>query len=146
MHNDTDLTADQIIDLLELSLHPEGGYFRETFRDDAKVNGRSASTAIYFLVRKNQNAYWHKIDSAEMWHWYAGAAMELHLFDEANKKKQVLTLGNDFMSSQRPQLLVPPGAWQYAETLGDWTLVGCTVAPGFEFEHFELVPPNWEPK
>ena len=131
-------TAAEIIAALGLERHPEGGWYRETFRDEA-AGGRAHSTLIYFLLEAGQRSHWHRVDSAEVWHWYAGAPLELHLADET------LILGNDLAAGQRPQGVVPPGAWQSARSLGEWTLVGCTVAPGFGFAHFELAPPGWEP-
>ena len=132
------MTATEIIALLDLQRHPEGGWFRETFRD-GNADGRAHSTLIYFLLEAGDRSHWHRIDSAEIWHWYAGAPLELCL------EEQTLILGNDLAAGQRPQGVVPRGAWQSAVSLGDWTLVGCTVAPGFDFAHFELAPPGWEP-
>ena len=132
------MTAAEIIALLGLERHPEGGWYRQTFRDDV-AGGRAHSTLIYYLLEAGDRSHWHRIDSAEIWHWYAGAPLELRV-DTA-----VFILGNDLVAGQRPQGVVPSRAWQAASSLGDWTLVGCTVAPGFEFEHFELAPPGWEP-
>ncbi len=132
------MNAAEIIELLELEPHPEGGWYRQTFRDD--VPGRRAhSTLIYYLLEAGDRSHWHRVDSAEIWHWYAGAPLALSV------DKQTFTLGNDLAAGQRPQGIVPPHAWQSARSLGEWTLVGCTVAPGFDFAHFELAPPGWEP-
>ncbi|HVY52314.1 MAG TPA: cupin domain-containing protein [Devosia sp.] len=132
------MTASEIITLLALERHPEGGWFRQTFRDD--VPGmRAYSTLIYYLLEAGDRSAWHRIDSAEVWHWYAGAPLELKVGTAS------MVLGNDFHAGQRPQGVVRRGEWQSARSLGDWTLVGCTVAPGFEFEHFELAPPGWRP-
>jgi hypothetical protein len=139
-----DLTADDIIRLLDLRPHPEGGYFRETFRDAATVSGgRAASTAIYFLLRAGEVSRWHRVDAVEVWHWHAGAPLALGLADDAGRRS--IRLGPDLAGGERPQAVVPAGAWQQAESLGAWTLVGCTVAPGFEFAGFELAPPGFEP-
>lgn len=140
------MTADEIIALLELSPHPEGGHFRETFRDAGASgdHGRAASTAIYFLLKEGEASHWHRVDAAEMWHWYAGAPLILGLA-EGDTTPQELTLGPDLASGQRPQAVIPPGAWQAARSTGAFTLVGCTVAPGFEFDRFELAPPGWAP-
>jgi predicted cupin superfamily sugar epimerase len=135
-------TARDIIELLGLERHPEGGWFRETFRDKP-WGGRSKSTAIYFLLEAGQQSAWHRIDQAELWHWYAGHPLELNI-DDAGRATLVM-LGNDLLAGQRPQAVVPPGAWQSARSRGDWSLVGCTVAPGFDFAHFELAPPGWQP-
>lgn len=139
-----DLSADEVIALLSLAPHPEGGHFRETFRDAASVNGtRVASTAIYFLLREGEMSRWHRVDAAEAWHWYAGAPLVLAIADDAGRR--TVTLGTDLSAGQRPQAVVPAHAWQQAHSLGAWTLVGCTVAPGFEFAAFELAPPGFEP-
>ena len=132
------MTAAEIIALLDLERHPEGGWYRQTFRDDVPGT-RARSTLIYYLLEAGDRSHWHRIDSAEVWHWYAGAPLELRI-DHA-----VHILGNDLAVGQRPQGVVPLHAWQAARSLGAWTLVGCTVAPGFEFAHFELAPPGFEP-
>ncbi|HWY64405.1 MAG TPA: cupin domain-containing protein [Rhizomicrobium sp.] len=129
--------ADRLIALLDLKPHPEGGYFRETFRDGS--NGRAHSTAIYFLLKAGEVSRWHRVDAAEVWHFYRGAPLELRI------GKSVYVLGSDVDEAQAPQVVVPPGAWQSAKSLGDYTLVGCTVAPGFEFEHFEMAAEGFEP-
>lgn len=143
---DTDrasLTADAIIALLELQPHPEGGFFRETFRETPPNGGRGASTAIYFLLRAGERSHWHKVDASEIWHWHAGAPLRLSIAEGADRRD--LLLGPDLAAGERPQGVVPPFAWQAAESLGAWTLVGCTVAPAFDFAGFELAPPGWEP-
>ena len=143
---DTDrasLTAEAVIALLELRPHPEGGFFRETFRETAPDGGRGASTAIYFLLRAGERSHWHKVDASEVWHWHAGAPLRLSI--AAGGDRRDLLLGPDLAAGERPQGVVPPFAWQAAESLGAWTLVGCTVAPAFDFAGFELAPPGWEP-
>ncbi len=139
------LSAADVIRLLDLKPHPEGGYFRETFRGArlAETN-RAASTAIYFLLARGERSRWHRIDAAEVWHWYAGASLRLETVSENNRRERV-TLGSDLADGERPQAIVPARAWQSAESLGDWTLVGCTVAPGFEFSGLEFAPDGWEP-
>jgi len=139
-------TADDIISELDLSPHPEGGYFRETFRDPKEVNGRSVGTAIFFLLRAGEVSRWHKVDAVEIWHFYAGSPLELGLADETGKNATTEVLGSEFSAGQLPQRFVPTGWWQQARSLGDWTLVGCTVSPGFEFSGFEMAPENWEPE
>lgn len=140
------LTAADVIRLLDLKPHPEGGHFRETFRDTrvAETN-RAASTAIYFLLARGERSRWHRIDAVEVYHWYAGAPLGLDVAWE-NGSRQHATLGSDLAAGERPQAIVPAGAWQSAESLGDWTLLGCTVAPGFEFAKFELALDDWEPR
>jgi predicted cupin superfamily sugar epimerase len=140
------MTADDVIRLLGLQPHPEGGHFRETFRDAAAAGAganRAASTAIYFLLRAGEVSRWHKVDAAEVWHWYAGAPLLLSLVE--NGQRREVRLGSNLASGERPQAVVPAQAWQQAQSLGAWTLVGCTVAPGFEFSGFEMAPPGWQP-
>jgi len=138
------VTAEEIIRLLELAPHPEGGHFRETFRDAETLDGRSCGTAIYFLLKAGEVSRWHRVDAAETWHWYAGAPLELMSVGE-NPMPKAVTLGNDLDAGERPQHVVPKDQWQSARSLGDWTLVGCTVAPGFAFSGFEMAPEGWEP-
>jgi predicted cupin superfamily sugar epimerase len=138
------LSAEDVIRLLELKPHPEGGHYRETFRDTQTTDGgRSASTAIYFLLRRGERSHWHRVDAAEAWHWHAGSALELKI--NSGGATETLRLGADLAIGERPQAVVPAHAWQAAESLGDWTLCGCTVAPGFEFSGFELASPGWNP-
>jgi predicted cupin superfamily sugar epimerase len=140
------LTATDVIRLLDLKPHPEGGHFRETFRDGRQdQNGRAASTAIYFLLARGERSHWHLVDAVEVWHWYGGAPLALEISQTPGRVERVI-LGCGLSAGERPQAAVPAHAWQAAQTLGDWTLVGCTVAPGFEFSGFELAPKGWEPK
>lgn len=132
--------ADDIIKLLDLAPHAEGGHFRD---GPAPGSARAASTAIYFLLRSGEISRWHRIDAAEVWHWYAGWPLELTICESSGRG--VARLGPDLAAGERPQAVVPAGAWQQARTLGAWTLVGCTVAPGFEFAGFELAAPGFEP-
>jgi predicted cupin superfamily sugar epimerase len=137
-------TAADVIARLGLVPHPEGGHYRETFRDtrtDAK--GRAASTAIYFLLARGERSHWHRVDAVEIWHHYAGCPLTLQIHDGDATRN--VRLGPGLASGELPQAIVPAGAWQAAESSGDWTLVGCTVAPGFEFSGFELAPDGWEP-
>ena len=139
------LSAPDVIQLLDLKPHPEGGHFRETFRDArTDANGRAASTAIYFLLAKGERSRWHRIDAAELWHYYAGAPLVLEITDGSGAVRR-MKLGPDIAAGERPQGIVPAGHWQAAESLGEWTLVGCTVAPGFEFASFEVAPKDWAP-
>jgi predicted cupin superfamily sugar epimerase len=140
------LTAAEIVRRLGLAPHPEGGHFRETFRDRRAVEGgRAASTAIYFLLARGERSHWHRIDAVEVWHFYAGAPLLLETAADEGAAITRVTLGPDLAAGEQPQAIVPAGAWQAAESLGAWTLVGCTVAPGFAFESFELAPPGWRP-
>jgi len=142
----TKLSAARIIALLDLKPHPEGGHFRETFRDPRAIDGtRAASTAIYFLLARGERSRWHRVDAAELWHYHAGAPLVLEIAASARGPVQRLTLGADLARGERPQGIVPAHHWQAAHGLGNWTLVGCTVAPGFEFAQFEMAPKDWSP-
>jgi predicted cupin superfamily sugar epimerase len=138
-------SAEEIIRLLGLQPHPEGGHFRETFRDMRQIDGRSASTLIYFLLAKGERSHWHRVDAAEIWHYYAGAPLKLEFAASDKTLPASITLGTDLIKGQQPQFVIPQGNWQAAESLGEWTLVGCTVAPGFEFAGFELAKKDWSP-
>jgi uncharacterized protein len=135
----------KIIRLLDLKPHPEGGYFRETFRDPARdARGRAVSTLIYFLLGAGQVSRWHRVDATEVWHFYAGAPLELKT-SQNGEEASAHRLGHNLFAAERPQFVVPAHCWQSAMSLGAWTLVGCTVAPGFEFAVFEVAPPHWQP-
>jgi uncharacterized protein len=137
-------TAADIIAQLALEPHPEGGHYRETFRDPrVDAAGRAASTAIYFLLARGERSHWHRIDAVEIWHYYAGDALTLRIADDSGQR--VVRLGPGLAAGEQPQAVVPAHAWQAAESIGDWTLVGCTVAPGFDFAKFELAGPDWSP-
>ena len=140
------MKADQIIEMLELREHPEGGHFRETWRDLPEGGGRGSGTAIYYLLRHGEMSAWHRIDATEIWHFYAGSPLELRT-READEET-IGVLGTDLSRGERPQLVVPAGAWQSArsraETPGGYTLVGCTVSPAFLFEGFELAAESFE--
>ena len=138
------MTADAIIEALGLKPHPEGGWFAEMFRDRAG-GGRGASTLIYFLLKAGERSHWHRLHTAvEVWHYYTGAPLKL-MRSADGKAVETQLLGPDILNGERPQGVIPAGCWQAAETTGDFTLVGCTVAPGFTFEDFELAEPEWAP-
>jgi predicted cupin superfamily sugar epimerase len=139
----TNLSAELIIRLLDLEPHLEGGHYRETFRDGSGSGGRAASTAIYFLLARGERSRWHRVDAAEVWHWYAGSPLLLSV--SGGGVRSTHRLGPDLAAGERPQAVVAAGAWQQAESLGPYTLVGCTVAPGFDFSGFELAPPGFDP-
>ncbi len=137
------MDAREIIEALGMQRHPEGGWYVETFRDG---NGgtRGHSTAIYYLLEAGECSHWHRVrDAAEVWHFYAGDPLLLRISDGTTT--ETVTLGTDLAKGQRPQAVVPANAWQAAEPLGRFTLVGCTVAPGFDFASFEMAPPDWQP-
>ena len=143
MHN---LAAERIKKELGLQPHPEGGWYAETFRDaGGQTNARGHSTAIYFLLEAGDVSHWHRVtDAAEVWHFYAGAPLVLTMSRNGHDA-EAHRLGLNLASGERPQIVVPANWWQTATSLGAWTLVGCTVAPGFEFASFELAPPDWKP-
>jgi predicted cupin superfamily sugar epimerase len=146
MRAHSNLGTAEIIRLLDLKPHPEGGHFRETLRDPhPATKGRAHSTAIYFLLAAGERSHWHKVDATELWHYYAGAPLALEIAASMNSPIERVRLGPDITAGERPQAAVPAHAWQAAESLGDWTLVGCTVAPGFEFAGFELAPRGFRP-
>jgi hypothetical protein len=141
----TALSADDVIRLLNLQPHPERGHYRETFRDESSgTDGRAASTAIYYLLANNEISRWHRVDAAEIWHWYAGTTLMLSM-SPPNGVAAHTRLGPGLAEGERPQAVVPKGHWQQARSCGAWTLVGCTVAPGFTFEGFELAHEGFEP-
>ena len=142
--NVTRPTADELIATLGLEPHPEGGHYRETWRAET-ASGRGLGTAIYFLLRADEVSHWHRVDAAEMWHFYAGDALELGIAPTGDEAATWQVLGTDVRNGERPQLVVPAHAWQAARTLGEWTLVGCTVVPAFDFAGFELAPSDWSP-
>ena len=139
-----DLDATILIERLGLVPHPEGGQYAETWRDVPEDGGRGAGSAILYLLRAGEVSAWHRVDAVEIWHHYAGAPLELAI---AGRPGGVIRhrLGDAIEAGERPQVPVPGGAWQSARSLGRWTLVGCTVAPAFSFEGFELAPAGWEP-
>ncbi|MCA6125590.1 cupin domain-containing protein [Bradyrhizobium sp. WSM 1704] len=140
-----ELSAAEIIARLDLKPHPEGGHFRETFRDERRdASGRSYSTSIYFLLARDERSHWHRVDAVEIWHYYAGAPLRLQIAQDGGSR-QMVALGPDVAGGEQPQAIVPANAWQAAESSGEWTLVGCTVAPAFEFAKFQLAPKGWEP-
>ncbi len=145
------MDASEVIDQLGLIPHPEGGWYRETWRSDALVAAvdgvanRAAGTAIYFLLAAGERSHWHRVDAAETWHHYQGAPLDLWLSADGHRTDRHV-LGTDLSAGQRPQVVVPPGVWQAATTTGAYTLVGCTVVPGFTFDGWELAPEGWEPR
>ena len=133
------MTADDIIRTLNLVPHPEGGHYVETWRSEAQEGERGSGTAIYFLLKAGERSHWHWVDAAEIWHWYGGAPLTLEIAEQS------FTLGPDLAAGQRPQIVVPAFHWQAAQSQGDWTLVGCTVSPAFDFAGFQMAPPDWRP-
>lgn len=140
------LTAEDVVRLLDLAPHPEGGWYRETFRDVAGPDGRARSTAIYYLLKEGQRSHWHRVtDAAEVWCFHAGDPLDLDIAPPTGGPAQRLVLGADLGLGEHPQATAPAGWWQSATCLGAWSLVTCTVSPGFEFSSFEMAPDGWEP-
>jgi predicted cupin superfamily sugar epimerase len=137
------MTSGEMIAALGLIRHPEGGFYRETFR--APDAPRGASTSILFLLPAGERSRWHRVDADEHWLFHDGDALELLIADPASGARERIVLGRDVARGERPQAVVPRGWWQAARPLGDWTLVGCVVAPAFEFARFEMAPEGWEP-
>lgn len=137
------MTADEIIALLGLAPHPEGGHYRQTWEAGAGA-GRPAGTCIYFLLREGERSHWHRVDAAEIWHFYAGAPLVLSTAADGAGPRKDHVLGPDLAAGARPQHVVPEHHWQAARSTGPWTLVGCTVSPGFRFDGFELAPPEFD--
>ena len=134
----------EIIETLSMERHPEGGWYVQTFRD-VQGGDRGHSTAIYYLLEAGDRSHWHRVrDAAEVWHYYAGAPLALHRSADG-RASETLVLGTDLAKGERPQAIVPADWWQSAESFGEFTLVGCTVAPGFEFSSFEMAAPDWKP-
>lgn len=136
--------ADRIIETLGLEPHPEGGHYRQTWAAEAAAKARPAGTAILFLLKAGERSHWHRVDAAEIWHFHAGAPLTLSIAASAGGPAHDITLGPAVLAGQAPQAIVPAHHWQAARSTGDWTLVGCTVSPGFRFEGFELAPPGFD--
>jgi predicted cupin superfamily sugar epimerase len=131
--------AEEIIRRLELQPHPEGGWYRETWKGP-DIGGRASGTAILFLLKAGERSHWHRVDADEIWLWHAGAPLMLSLgIDSASEVR----LGPDVLGGDVVQAVVPAGWWQAARSTGAWTLVSCTVSPGFRFAGFDLAPPGW---
>lgn len=131
--------ADALIARLGLKPHPEGGHYVETYRDRPEGGGRGTVTAIYYLLKAGETSHWHRVDATEIWHFHAGDPLRLRISEDGKSIREIIVDANC------PQGVVPPHAWQAAEPLGEWVLVGCTVAPAFEFSGFEMAPPHWQP-
>ncbi|OUD10911.1 cupin [Marivivens niveibacter] len=136
------MKADDIIRYLDLAPHPEGGHYRQTWIDQGE--GRPSGTCIYFLLKRGERSHWHTVDATEIWHYYAGSPLVLSISETDAGPAQQHVLGPDLLGGQAPQFIVPTGHWQAAQTTGDWTLVGCTVSPGFQFSGFKLAPSGFD--
>ena len=138
------MTADDIIAHFSLMPHPEGGWYRQTWVAAANDGERPAGTAILFLLKAGESSHWHRVDADEIWHFHAGAALELRHAATIAGPAHRDTLGPDISQGHKPQLVIPKQHWQAARSLGEWTFVGCTVSPGFQFSGFELAPPGFD--
>lgn len=139
---DNSIEATEIIAALALQPHPEGGWYRETWRAAPGADGRSTMTVIHFLLEQGQHSHWHRVDADELWCWHAGSPLTLSVAGEGRAQ---VRLGPDILAGQRPHFLIPAGEWQAAHADAGWALVSCAVAPGFDFAGFTLAPPGWEP-
>lgn len=137
--------AEELIERLQLAPHPEGGYYREVYRREGKDGERGWVTTIYFLLKRGEESKWHRVDADEIWHHYDGAPLVLSIAEEGAQKR-TLKLGKDIAAGEAPVHVVPAHAWQAAKSLGEWTLVGCTVAPAFDFAGFDMAPEGWNPE
>ncbi|WP_417609875.1 cupin domain-containing protein [Parasphingorhabdus sp.] len=137
--------AQAIIDRLGLLPHPEGGWYRETWRADAADGERASATAIYFLLEAGQRSHWHRVDTAELWLWHAGSPLAISTAPDDAGPVAAMRLGPDILAGEAPQYLIPPGHWQATAAEEGWALVSCIVSPGFEFSGFELADPGWAP-
>ena len=140
-----DVTAQAIIEQLGLERHPEGGWYRETWRADAPPGERASATAIFFLMEDGDSSHWHRVDAAEIWLWHAGVSLTLSMAPDEHGPISSVTLGPDVLGGHTVQALVPPGQWQAAKPDNGWSLISCVVSPGFEFSGFDLAPPGWKP-
>lgn len=141
----SDTSAAAVIAKLGLQPHPEGGWYRETWRTAASSGQRAGATAILFLLDVGERSHWHRVDAAELWLWHAGAPLTLEIAENAESAPTRLRLGGNVLAGEMPQVLVPPLHWQAAEPDGGWMLGSCVVSPAFEFSGFELAAPNWSP-
>ncbi len=137
--------ASAVIAALALRPHPEGGWYAETWRAPAPEGDRPVLSAILYLLAEGESSHWHRVDAAEVWQYSAGDALELRVWVDGESRVTVHRLGPEVTSGDRSQVVVPAGAWQAARPVGRWTLVGCIVAPAFEFAGFDLATPGWKP-
>ncbi|MDK3016361.1 cupin domain-containing protein [Pseudodonghicola flavimaris] len=136
------MTADDIIRELALERHPEGGWFRETWRA-ATPEGRGSGTCIYFLLAEGEASHWHRVDATEIWHYHRGAPLVLSISPDETGPARDHLLSPD-LTEGRPHLIVPEHHWQAARSTGAYTLVSCTVSPGFDFAGFTLAAPEFD--
>jgi predicted cupin superfamily sugar epimerase len=140
-----DAAAAAIIARLGLAPHPEGGWYRETWRAEAPDGGRASATAIHFLLEAGQRSYWHRVDAAEIWLWHAGHPLRLMTAPGDAGPVREVRLGGNVLTGEVPQHIIPAHHWQAAQADQGWALVSCIVSPGFDFAGFDLAPPDWQP-
>ncbi len=138
------MSADDIIKRLNLAPHPEGGHYRQTWSADAAEGERAAGTSILYLLAKGERSHWHHVDADEIWHFYAGAPLKLVTSEKDSGPARKTVLGPNILAGETPQFVVPKHHWQAAHSTGDWSLVGCTVSPGFRFDGFNLAPEDFD--
>ena len=137
--------AQALVEALGLAPHPEGGWYRETWRAASPARERGSATAIYFLLEAGQSSHWHRVDASELWLFHAGSALRLETAASEAGPVEPVRLGADVLAGEVPQHLIPPGHWQAATADRGWALVSCIVSPAFDFAGFELAPPGWAP-
>jgi uncharacterized protein len=137
--------ATEVIDALGMQAHPEGGWYAETWRADSDEGARPAGSAILYLLAAGERSHWHRLDAGEVWQYSAGDPLELRIWADGDVAVTTVRLGGDVTTGSSAQCVIPVGAWQTARSLGRWTLVGCFMAPSFDFAGFDLAPPDWEP-
>lgn len=141
----TDMTGDDVIRILGLEPHPEGGHYREVYQHVPADGGRGSMNSIYFLLRAGERSHWHRLDASEIWSYHAGSPVTVSVWADDGRPIETHRLGNNLAAGERPQVMIPAGAWQTGRSLGDWSLVGCVVAPAFQFSGFELASRDWSP-
>lgn len=137
--------ARDLIEALGLEPHPEGGWYRETWRAQAPPGERAAATAILFLLEEGRRSHWHKVDATELWLFHAGGALRIETAASESGPVRTARIGSEVLAGEQPQFRIAPGEWQSAQADRGWALVSCIVSPGFEFEGFTLAPPGWSP-
>ena len=142
------MTAEQLIDALALAPHPEGGWYRETWRADADPGERAAASAVYYVIQPGQRSHWHRVDAHEIWLWHGGDPIDVMVADDDSSPSRKVRLGGNIDRGEQPQLVIPAGKWQSADPVAGeagYSFISCIVAPAFEFSGFELAPPGWSP-
>lgn len=140
-----EMEARAVVERLGMRPHPEGGWYVETWRAPSTGDARPPLSTILYLLATGERSHWHRVDAAEVWQWSGGGALELRTWADGDPTVRTVRLGGDLAAGDEPQAVVPAGAWQAARPLGSWSLVGCIVAPAFDFAGFELAPLDWEP-